>query len=195
LRVKFQSTRPRGARLLPPTTLRRYLTSFNPRAHAGRDCHYDIIDWLQPVSIHAPTRGATRFKGDNLVPEFTVSIHAPTRGATTGKAEPWAALQFQSTRPRGARQIKETQFQEPTGFNPRAHAGRDVCVCHLYWGTVCFNPRAHAGRDQRIPGYNVRTACFNPRAHAGRDMPRLRNWLRFPSFNPRAHAGRDHHFD
>ena len=62
--------------LLPP------VSCFNPRAHAGRDYH-DFKQDLSPypVSIHAPTRGATpdiplrtRCKG--------VSIHAPTRGAT-----------------------------------------------------------------------------------------------------------------
>ena len=79
----FQSTRPRGARPVVPAHA----------VHLGRD-----------VSIHAPTRGATRLDGVRLHPQRDVSIHAPTRGAT---------------------------FKLPTipalasGFNPRAHAGRD----------------------------------------------------------------------
>ena len=33
------------------------------------------------------------------------------------------------------------------GFNPRAHAGRDVQGGGAMPPTSCFNPRAHAGRD------------------------------------------------
>ena len=79
---------------------------FNPRAHAGRD-----LDFYWPslayigVSIHAPTRGAT-LKQINAEIDKTVSIHAPTRGATTD-ARPiiTQCSVFQSTRPRGARQV------------------------------------------------------------------------------------------
>ncbi len=119
----FQSTRPRGAR-----RWRRYTAQtsscFNPRAHAGRDFHHcnSATDYL--VSIHAPTRGATMqaacyrarslfqstrprgarpasIPGPRLPP---VSIHAPTRGAT----------------------ISSHRTINNTGFNPRAHAGRDL---------------------------------------------------------------------
>src|SRR5208282_4960521 len=76
---KFQSTRPRGARLADLAITTRH-----------------------SVSIHAPARGAT----PTVVPFRTpipVSIHAPARGATDADkiapSFPW----FQSTRPRGAR--------------------------------------------------------------------------------------------
>ena len=85
LRILFQSTRPRGARQAPrPSDTR--VCSFNPRAHAGRDPRSTALmgepfgfqstrprgarlhtDWSQVrtdhVSIHAPTRGATRTNG------------------------------------------------------------------------------------------------------------------------------------
>ena len=76
---------------------------FNPRAHAGRD------------SERRPTpRESRRFNPrahagrDEANPDAwhvsPVSIHAPTRGATSGCGAFWYSAQFQSTRPRGARQ-------------------------------------------------------------------------------------------
>ena len=76
----FQSTRPRGARLLPIWIIR-ILRSFNPRAREGRDGRSAFL-WKQPHSV---------------------SIHAPARGATLLNLRLGAKRQFQSTRPRGAR--------------------------------------------------------------------------------------------
>ena len=57
-------------------------TGFNPRAHEGRDfIAYTEIDAARKVSIHAPTRGATRPE-EPFPMQGIVSIHAPTRGAT-----------------------------------------------------------------------------------------------------------------
>ena len=121
------------------------------------------------VSIHAPTRGATlgENKGDgrksfnprahagrdfrrnpNNNEDVVVSIPAPTRGATLVRVPCALCAVFQSTRPRGARRLKDaSECQSYFSFNPRAHAGRDA-----QFGEVCiydssFNPRAHAGRD------------------------------------------------
>ena len=59
--------------------------------------------------------------------EYLVSIHAPAWGATPLTVSSMAYLQrFQSTRPRGARQIIMDETKEvKTGFNPRARVGRD----------------------------------------------------------------------
>ena len=56
---------------------------------------------------------------------------------------------FQSTRPRGARRaFVLTTSTMPAGFNPRAHAGRDVKLNDSETKYLDgFNPRAHAGRD------------------------------------------------
>jgi len=59
-RTRFQSTRPRRARLI------------------GQMCF--PLEYL--VSIHAPTQGAT-FSVLTQLKDITVSIHAPTQGATT----------------------------------------------------------------------------------------------------------------
>ena len=54
---------------------------FNPRTHTGCDYRNAIENGASEVSIHAPTRGATRYDltSQNVC---SVSIHAPTRGAT-----------------------------------------------------------------------------------------------------------------
>ncbi len=59
---------------------------FNPRAHAGRDNLSGVFVFLFCVSIHAPTRGATRANLYQLS-LIAVSIHAPTRGATVNGAK------------------------------------------------------------------------------------------------------------
>ena len=55
---RFQSTRPRGARLVW-FDIANGTACFNPRAHAGRDIGHLHMGHLVKVSIHAPTRGAT----------------------------------------------------------------------------------------------------------------------------------------
>ena len=100
-------------------------TSFNPRAHTGRDSRNWLIVTELPVSIHAPTRGATAAERLGLA-THEVSIHAPTRGATqaTGGQQDFAK-----------------------SFNPRAHTGRDLATSQAPRTHRGFNPRAHTGRD------------------------------------------------
>ena len=169
--VQFQSTRPRGARR-SRAGCRRRSSGFNPRAHEGRDMEkfvrWDTGNLFQStrprgarrgrdgacqhggrVSIHAPTRGATRGRGAGTrtrgcfnprahegrdsppspvsSARCPVSIHAPTRGATWTVLDPKAfTALFQSTRPRGARPAAPPWRPSHTCFNPRAHEGRDT---------------------------------------------------------------------
>ena len=75
------------------------------------------------------------------------SIHAPTWGATESFYTVRNKTEFQSTRPRGARQAAPPPISAAPSFNPRAHVGRDA-IC-LVKARICnsFNPRAHVGRD------------------------------------------------
>ena len=54
---------------------------FNPRSHTGSDLDKADKLVLVNISIHAPTRGATKQMFSPALPEG-ISIHAPTRGAT-----------------------------------------------------------------------------------------------------------------
>ena len=57
------------------------LGNFNPRSHERSDGRREAEQRETLISIHAPTRGATKARGaDNGV--TIISIHAPTRGAT-----------------------------------------------------------------------------------------------------------------
>ena len=142
---QFQSTRPRGARPVrqQPIVSQR---CFNPRAHVGRDDLEELAYFIQDVSIHAPTWGATeaanfdwfaqvfqstrprgaRQKETGFYSSFDVSIHAPTWGATLEYVDEHdSQMVFQSTRPRGARQHSRCNIRSTPCFNPRAHVGRD----------------------------------------------------------------------
>ena len=99
---RFQSTRPRGARLCFGQGYQRLKLGFNPRARVGRDKIRIIARLIFCVSIHAPAWGATIL---NIIIMDTDL--------------------FQSTRPRGARLSCKTHFYEKWSFNPRARVGRD----------------------------------------------------------------------
>ncbi len=104
---------------------RKAIISFNPRARVGRDINRIGIEYvedvfqstrprgarltwimsqsiMEKVSIHAPAWGATclRVVQYNV---YEVSIHAPAWGATDAMDALTGVVEFQSTRPRGAR--------------------------------------------------------------------------------------------
>ena len=102
--LKFQSTRLRGARRYYHGLHEWDISGFNPRAREGRDFYRTANSPTLPVSIHAPARGATvAWMREPLA--AVVSIHAPARGAT-------------NYRRRAARKAAAR-------FNPRAREGRD----------------------------------------------------------------------
>ncbi len=121
--MMFQSTRPREARPEKAHGIGGG-ECFNPRAHERRDIGDIASRTSLSVSIHAPTRGATKVDGSrkrdlmfqstrprearrsdaNTLDDYEVSIHAPTRGATFTHHSPPHLMPFQSTRPREARQ-------------------------------------------------------------------------------------------
>ena len=121
---------------------------FNSRAHGGRDDLLRLLGAQRNVSIHAPTGGATPSHGRRrpvrtcfnsrahggrdqdcgclYVVHRAVSIHAPTGGATRPPCGRRRLREFQFTRPRGARQRHGVTLSAASGFNSRAHGGRDV---------------------------------------------------------------------
>ncbi len=166
---------------------------FNPRAHAGRD---DGVLWGFVVRFRfQPTRprGARRVAAIEKSLERIVSTHAPTRGATRRPTWPCSRR---------------------SGFNPRAHAGRDTPDRRALPGHRSVSTHAPTRGATRQPGCSHPPhRGFNPRAHAGRDpdgdgdvaamvvsthaptrgataRPAPRSYSP-PCFNPRAHAGRD----
>ena len=121
----FQSTLPREER----QTMRKLTIAelnFNPRSHERSDPMVKKFLLMKMISIHAPTRGATR-RGGQLRYIVYISIHAPTRGAT-GKNENMSAI--------------------IVDFNPRSHERSD-CTVGLLGVALCvyFNPRSHERSD------------------------------------------------
>ena len=124
---QFQSTLPRGERRF---FYCRFLggADFNPRSHEGSDHERQLNYCSVPISIHAPTRGAT----------FCPLLHHAYR------------MKFQSTLPRGERPPERMEIIQQMHFNPRSHEGSD-CICS---STGCaeyyFNPRSHEGSDLSV---------------------------------------------
>ena len=142
---------------------------FNPRSHEGSDQSGEIRDnWYTEISIHAPTRGATRPLVKGILRHLisihaptrgatvtlgiytrglNISIHAPTRGATGWKSAKGNPVKFQSTLPRGERLWIELGFCGGTIFQSTLPRGER----HLRrWSGLqedYFNPRSHEGSD------------------------------------------------
>ena len=142
----FQSTLPRGERHSGEISEGNQ-SDFNPRSHEGSDNFYCPVHPIQCISIHAPTRGATpraslkkslcknfnprSHEGSDKMEKmsadtYMISIHAPTRGATSKAKEAVTNKVFQSTLPRGERQIRRGQRSIFHYFNPRSHEGSDT---------------------------------------------------------------------
>ena len=77
----FQSTHPRGVRLIEPKSQNVHLY-FNPRTRVGCDSFPSIrVKNATIISIHAPAWGATVLRHPRDI-QVQISIHAPAWGAT-----------------------------------------------------------------------------------------------------------------
>ena len=123
---KFQSTRPRGARLQHlAASLEPFVVSIHAPARGATCVRMDATSPLI-VSIHAPARGATT---PLRVRELRkgVSIHAPARGATHAARLCDRPLFVSIHAPaRGATSTPRRWRWQCQSFNPRAREGRDV---------------------------------------------------------------------
>ena len=108
---------------------------FNPRSREGSDAKAGNFGIFLPISIHAPARGATYSvvsknnhfsnfnprsregsdkKNNHKILVTMISIHAPARGATfTARADLLSRKGFQSTLPRGERQLEDLRTINP----------------------------------------------------------------------------------
>ena len=123
--LKFQLTRPRGARQL-------WTRAEMPRSK---------------FQLTRP-RGARRCTACARLQPRQVSTHAPARGATSNRYITAAKVAFQLTRPRGARPMAGTTEAFCMRFNSRAREGRDFSTPQQQQQILSFNSRAREGRDQ-----------------------------------------------
>ena len=102
-RVIFQSTLPQGERLFGNGMVKNVCIFQSTLPQGERPAGHDLTVGIHPISIHAPTRGATLLPLQFLDGPCFISIHAPTRGATASLIFRIANTKFQSTLPQGER--------------------------------------------------------------------------------------------
>jgi len=192
----FQSTRPRGARRTHAmrALIESLFQSTRPRGARPRRGVEGCL--MSPVSIHAPTGGATlaRSPSGMALLRFQSTRPRGARPSTRPSATP-CANPFQSTRPRGARPVNHplpsaesilVSIHAPTGgatrSSPQEHAMTEIVSIHAPTGgatpTLAHDPQPapvsiHAptgGATRSDRGWGYGGSCFNPRAHGGRDL-------------------------
>jgi len=97
--------------------------------------------------------------------KLNVSIHAPARGATTRRRRGCRCVVFQSTRPRGARQLSNIFIPPVERFNPRARAGRDRNV-PVFGRKFMFQSTRPRGARQLSIHRDIRSSCVSIHAPA-----------------------------
>ncbi len=146
--TKFQSTRPRGARLKTIRQALKRLEFQSTRPRGARRRNLERL-WSYRVSIHAPARGATTHGGISVLLGSSFNPRAREGRDESAAYVARYVLKFQSTRPRGARHGASPIPPIIIGFNPRAREGRDPNKPPEFSAWRCFNPRAREGRDRR----------------------------------------------
>ena len=188
------------------------MKSFQSTLPRGERHRHFLLFCEVPISIHAPTRGATVFLGhydyaatfQSTLPRgerpkaadggesvTCISIHAPTRGATVCRRLLRADREFQSTLPRGERRATQSRCFTRIYFNPRSHEGSDQrAKCSL---DPMFRFQSTLPRGERL--FDSITSLhlwdFNPRSHEGSDPDAGQTDPGTDHFNPRSHEGSD----
>ena len=78
---------------------------------------------------------------------YAISIHAPTRGATKPDCKLVATVLFQSTLPRGERLLSSPQMHRITRFQSTLPRGERRHEVQQQTQVRDFNPRSHEGSD------------------------------------------------
>ena len=132
---RFQSTHPHGVRRIPRPH-RPYKTRFQSTHPHGvrRDSFGGAFNDIA-VSIHAPTRGATRGRISGIHVHYTFQSTHP-HGVRLYRSGYFGmpTLMFQSTHPHGVRLCRGGGSTKSCGFNPRTHTGCDICRRLLHQG-------------------------------------------------------------
>ena len=134
--LQFQSTLPRGERLE----------------------HYSSCTESCRISIHAPTRGATnRSPWDDIgIRNFNPRSHEGSDSYPASSAN--IIVTFQSTLPRGERQVSCKRSVTHMPFQstlPRGERPKFLVVLYLL---TDFNPRSHEGSDFPALYFSIRKA-------------------------------------
>ena len=162
----FQSTHPRGVRPLGSSLFPAPQNCFNPRTRVG--CDTSVFAYFPIITSFNPrTRvGCDTVSGDVVIKVNQVSIHAPAWGATALTRLFRQLNRFQSTHPRGVRQI----------------------ICSLQNYISCFNPRTRVGCDLPSPYTPLHCHQFQSTHPRGVRHPAFLHYLSFRSVSIHAPA-------
>ena len=117
------------------------IQNFNPRSRERSDCNFVNLEIKLFISIHAPARGATLSKCDNIHSRY-ISIHAPARGATLSCALPPEVNSISIHAPaRGATQFR---FFGPVNPEISIHAPARGATRNALSVFLFFNISIHA---------------------------------------------------
>ena len=166
----FQSTHPHGVRLSASCRPLRLFPFQSTHPHGVRREHLDRVRRTFGFQSTHPHGVRHDFKDGYL--SNRVSIHAPTRGATRRKIAIQQTIRFQSTHPHGVRLCESAIRTIVRCFNPRTHTGCDIHNLVRFRISRRFNPRTHTGCDTKRVEPSAQVTCFNPRTHTGCDTIR-----------------------
>ena len=187
----FQSTHPRGVRHKDVTRIRvgDRFQSTHPRG--VRPSEVSSLVSQSPVSIHAPTRGATGRLAVATAGRrcFNPRTHAGCDRSLDDLGV--CLLRFQSTHPRGVRHWNGKCRRGWACFNPRTHAGCDGRCLNSPYSPAQFqstHPRGVRHAPRQVPLDSIQFQSTHPRGVRPGEM--FLN-MEQQSFNPRTHAGCD----
>ncbi len=190
-------------------------TSFNSRAHEGRDCHKDASTLFKRRFQFTRPRGARQPKSIyRLFCRLRFQFTRPRGARLFPSPKIPAAKKFQFTRPRGARLLeclsvvvaRNVSIHAPTrgatididnkmcGDYVSIHAptrGATIRRNYLIISNIKFQFTRPRGARQLFLRKLAEYVCFNSRAHEGRDPANKSTKQSAAGFNSRAHEGRD----
>ncbi len=189
----FQSTHPRGVRLLRQVLPSLLSYRFNPRTREGCDCQVSLRSGCIR-RFNPRTREGCDIRLERILPsDLLVSIHAPARGATLRLLFNQLSLTsfnprtregcddlpfidfipcflFQSTHPRGVRPSMIYYNEIDKKFQSTHPRGvRPSCARYETRHGRGFNPRTREGCDHFRGGCLMAKYRFNPRTREGCD--------------------------
>ena len=190
---RFQSTHPRGVRPRPCGS--GHTCGLFQSTHPRGVRPSQSPESLRPrcVSIHAPTRGATR--SASAISQLCRFQSTHPRGVRHEQSPLWLPWRlFQSTHPRGVRlYVGFADSKYMTRFNPRTHAG---CDADRRWSTGnLYEFQSTHPRGVRLEFQDGSSCGWSVSIHAptrGATSPRCRPYSALTCFNPRTHAGCDY---
>ena len=208
----FQSTPPRGRRLIPvDNLLYKVIISIHASAREAT-LRFLTLTFLFLIFQSTPPRGRRpvwfifwtvvinfnprlREGGDCtwlvLPTVYDISIHASAREATFSFVHIKGTSKFQSTPPRGRRQYRLLVSSWFNVFQSTPPRGRRRWGCVRGVHSRYFNPRLREGGDGFLQHYDGHTSYFNPRLREGGDDKARLKILHYCNFNPRLREGGD----